>query len=186
MFRTIVRIQMLVFLLPLVVVGGAVALVVTGQPALSDARESVDARWAELRGPLRERYLKLDAARQAFAASGGADRDVVRDLDSTLRRWNELVAASPHDADEAAEAELANRLEAAGARLVANVNVDRFRGNAAVTTPLAAFQSAGPTPELRQAYNRAVRRYEDDRNQLLRRPVALAFGFDPRSLFLLP
>jgi hypothetical protein len=36
------------------------------------------------------------------------------------------------------------------------------------------------------AYNRAVRTYEADRTDTLRRVVALVFGFDERPLFSIP
>ncbi len=186
MFRTIVRIQMLVFLLPLLIIGAVVALVLTGQPELSDARDVVDARWSELRGPLADRYAKLGDARQVFAENGGQDRDIARDLEEPLRRWRELTGRQPGDADHAAEVAVANQLEAGGARLAANVNTfDRFRSKPAVAAALASFQSTAPSKLLQQAYNRAVRHYEDDRNQWLRRPVAVAFGFDARPLLLL-
>ena len=80
---------------------------------------------------------------------------------------------------------MANELEAAGTRLAANVNVDRFRTSAPVAGALADFQGTQPDDALRQAYNRAVRHYEKDRSTTLHRPVAAALGFDPRPLFLL-
>ena len=42
-----------------------------------------------------------------------------------------------------------------------------------------------PPPPAVTAYNRAVRDYEDERNGLLRSPVASLFGYDSRPQLVL-
>ncbi len=186
MLRAWVRLQLLVLLVPVLLIGAGVALVVTGQPPLADARNRIDTRWSALRAPLATRYDKLAAARDAFVANGGADRDVVKALAEPLRRWQELARVKASEADDATEEALANTLEAAGARLAANVTTsDRFAHVAAVTDPLVAFQGTVPPVDALKAYNHAVRRYERDRNRILRKPVAFALGFDQRPVLQL-
>jgi hypothetical protein len=50
---------------------------------------------------------------------------------------------------------------------------------------IAAFQGTVPPPPAVTAYNRAVRGYEDERNGLLRGPVASLFGYDSRPQLVL-
>ncbi len=53
------------------------------------------------------------------------------------------------------------------------------------TQAIAAFQGTVPPPPAVTTYNRAVRDYEDERNGLLRSPVASLFGYDSRPQLVL-
>jgi hypothetical protein len=54
----------------------------------------------------------------------------------------------------------------------------------ALTSAIVEFNAAAPPQPLIAAYNRAVRAYEDDRNNALRKPVARVFGFDARPVLV--
>ena len=102
-------------------------------------------------------------------------------LGLTLDRWGELRRAKDGDADADAEAQTADQLEGLATRLQAVVSSsDRLRGSDALTQAIAAFQGTVPPPPAVTTYNRAVRDYEDERNGLLRGPVASVFGYDSR------
>ena len=164
------------------VVAGAVALVVVEKPTLDDGRDAVDAHWAALRPPLVTRYANLDAALAAFVAAGGGDRSVAKDLQGELTAWKKAVA----DGNAATQVEIANRLEGDGLRLRGNVLASpRIAAVADVTDKLAAFDGSTPPPELVNAYNTAVQKYEDDRGATLRKPLVWAFGFDARPLLVI-
>jgi len=178
------RIRWILLALVVVIVGGAVALVLTQQPKLDDAQTKVDDSWKPLRAPdqLTLRYQKLEGALSAFDAAGGQDRDVSRDLHAALDRWTR--ARRGDDAGEQADA--ANAVEAQGTRLLANaLGSERLKQDKAVTDSLAAFATTTPNAALVAAYNRAVRDYEDERTGTLAQPVAKVFGFDARPVLVL-
>ncbi len=163
------------------VIGGAVALVLTQKPPLDDARDAVDTRWDAVRPALEARYEKLDAARASFVDVAGGERTVSADLQHELARWRRAL----DDNDNAAQVEASNRLEADGTRLQANVlDSPRLNQSQQLLDALAAFNSSAPDPALVRAYNRAVREYEDTRNGSLEKPVARAFGFGARPLLV--
>ena len=169
-------------MLLVLIVGGAIALVVVEKPALDDARDAVDARWKPLRAPLATRYEKLDVVLAAFVAAGGGDRAVAKDLARDLTAWKKAVA----DGGPGTQAEAANLLEAQSKRLAANVFAsDRLREVTALTEAITAFSGAAPPKPLIEAYNRAVRAYEQDRNDSLRKPVAKLFGYDARPVLVI-
>ena len=179
MRRRLPWILALVFVL---VIGGAIALVVVEKPALDDARDAVDARWRPLRPVLVTRYEKLDAAHAALVAAGGGDRSVAKALARDLAAWKKAVA----DGSPGTQAEAANRLEAQSKRLAVNVfDSDRLRGVTELTQAITDFSSAAPPQPLVEAYNRAVRAYERDRNDSLRKPVARLFGYDARPVLMI-
>ncbi len=164
------------------VVGGAIALIVVEKPELDDARDAVDARWLPLRAPLVSRYEQLGAALAALDAAGGGDRSVAKDLTEELAVWKKAVAGG----DAGTQAEVANRLEGEATRLRANVaGAPRLAGAGDLTSALEAFAGSAPPQDLVRAYNRAVRAYEDDRNDSLRKPVARLFGYDARPVLLI-
>jgi hypothetical protein len=178
------RIRWILLALLVVIVGGAVALVLTQQPKLDDAQTEVDDRWKPLRGPdqLTLRYQKLEGALSAFDAAGGQDRDVSRDLHAALDRWSRSLKGD--DAGEQADA--ANTVEAQGTRLLANaLGSQRLKQDPAVVDSLTAFATTLPEPTLVSAYNQAVRDYEDERTGTLARPVATVFGFGARPILVL-
>jgi hypothetical protein len=176
------RLPWILAVLLVLVVGGAVALVLVEKPALDDARDAVDTRWRALHDPLVARYEQLDAAQAALIAAGGGDRTVSKDLARALTAWKKAIA----NGDAGSQADAANDLEAQGKRLAANVLVSpRLREVQALTSAIADFNAAAPSQPLIAAYNRAVRAYEDDRNDALRKPVARVFGFDARPLLVI-
>jgi hypothetical protein len=173
------RIRWILLALLVVVVGGVVAVVLTQQPKLDDARTEVDTTWKPLRAPdqLVLRYQTLQGALTAFDAAGAQDRDVSRDLHAALAAWDRAL----RDGSADAQAEAANTVEAQGARLVTNaLRSERIKLNQPVTDALTRFTNTKPDPKLVAAYNRAARDYEDKRTTALAQPVARVFGFDAR------
>ena len=180
------RVRRLAVVLVISLVIGAIALVLTTRPKLEDRRGDVDRAWTPLRGPLGERYARLGEANAQLAAAGGSEREVARALGLRLGRWGELRRAGDRDADADAEAQTADQLEGLATRLQAVVSSsDRLRASDPLNQSIAAFQGTVPPPPVVTAYNRSVRDYEDERNGLLRSPVASLFGYDPRPLLVL-
>lgn len=176
------RLSWILAVLLVLVVGGAIALVVVEKPTLDDARDAVDARWEPLRAPLVARYEQLGTALAALDAAGGGDRGVAQDLTRELAAWKKAVAGG----DAGTQAEVANRLEGEATRLRANVAVSpRLARVGELTSALTAFAGSSPPLDLVRAYNRAVRAYEDDRNDSLRKPVARLFGYDTRPVLVI-
>lgn len=178
------RFKWVVLALVVVVIGGAVALVLVERPQLDDARTAARQAWKPLTADdqLPLRYQKLEGALSAFDAVGGQDRAVSRDLHAALKAWS----AATKDGDTSAQVEAANTVEAQGARLWANVTGSaRFAEQAAVKDALAAWAGTKPPAPLIQRFNRASRSYEDSRNDLLARPVALLLSFDAIPTFQL-
>ena len=182
------RVRRLAVVVLVLLVVGVVALVLTTRPKLEDSRNAVDHAWTPVRGPLAERYNRLGEVNAQLAAAGGGERDVARALGLRLARWGELQRARPGDADAASEAETADQLEGLATRLQAVVaSSDRLRAADSLNQAIAAFQGTG-TPQLQatvKTYNNSVRDYEDDRNGLLRSPVASLFGYESRPQLLL-
>jgi len=180
------RVRRLAVVVLVLLVVGTIALVLTTRPKLEDARDGVDHAWTPLRGPLSVRYTKLAEANAQLVAAGGGERDVSRALGLRLGRWDELRRAKDGDADADAEAQTADQLEGLGTRLQAVASSsDRLRTSDALTQAIAAFQGTVPPPQAVTAYNRSVRDYEDERNGLLRGPVASLFGYDSRPQLVL-
>jgi hypothetical protein len=180
------RVRRLAVVVVVLLVIGAVAVVLTIRPKLEDRRSDVDRTWTPLRGPLGERYARLGEANAQLAAAGGGERDVARALGISLGRWGDLRRAGDGDADADAEAQTANQLEGLATRLQALVSSsDRLRASDPLNQAIAAFQGTVPPPPAVTAYNRAVRGYEDERNGLVRRPVASLFGYNSRPQLVL-
>ncbi|HYV60778.1 MAG TPA: hypothetical protein VFA62_11975 [Acidimicrobiia bacterium] len=180
------RVRRLAVVVLVLLVIGAIALVLTTRPKLEDSRHAVDRAWTPVRGPLSERYDRLAAVNEQLAAAGGGERDVARALGLRLARWGELRRARTGDAN--AEAETADQLEGLATRLQAVVSSsDRLRSADGLNQSIAAFQGTSTQPLLAavKTYNDSVRHYEDERNGLLRSPVASLFGYDSRPQLLL-
>ena len=178
------RVRRLAVVVVVLLVIGAIAVVLTTRPKLEDRRSDVDRAWTPLRGPLGERYARLGEANAQLAAAGGGERDVARALGLRLGRWGELRRAGDADAD--AEAQTADQLEGLATRLQAVVSSsDRLRASDPLNQAIAAFQGTVPPAPAVTAYNRRVRDYEDERNGLLRSPVASLFGYDSRPQLVL-
>jgi hypothetical protein len=181
------RVRRLAVVFVVLLVVGVIALVLTTRPKLEDRRDDVDRAWTPLRAPLAARYDRLSAMHAEVAAAGAGERDAARALGLRLARWGELRRARDGDADAAAEAETADQLEGLATRLEAVVSSsDRLRAVDPLTQAMAAFQGTVPPPAAVTAYNRAVRDYEDERNGVLRSPVANVFGYDSRPQLVLP
>src|SRR5438552_14386810 len=178
-------VRLLALLVALLVVG-AVDLVLVGRPELRDGRAAVDHRWTALRAPLQARYEKLAAAFDAFTFAGGADRSVAKDLRPALDRWDRLRRASDANADAAAEAATANRLEGLGARLRADILAsDRLRVVTQLGDAITTYTGTTPPATAVTGYDAAVKRYEHARNSTLRKPVAFLFGYDERPVLVI-
>jgi hypothetical protein len=177
------RVALLVLLI-VVLVGGAVALVVTARPGLEDKRDAVDARWAPLRGPLAQRYEALGQVAQALTDAGVGERSYTVALSEELDAWRGLTDSRAAHAE--AEAESANRLEGLAQRVRANVAFSgRLRADERIVAAFEAFDLALiPRSEI-QEYNRTVRVYEDTRNQTLKRIPASLFGYDQRPMIVI-
>jgi hypothetical protein len=180
------RVRRLAVVVVILLVIGAIALVLTTRPKLEDRRGDVDRAWTPLRGPLGERYARLGEANAQLAAAGGGERDVARALGLRLGRWGDLRRAGDGDADADAEAQTADQLEGLATRLQAVVaSSDRLRASDPLNQAIAAYQGTVPPSAVVTTYNRAVRSYEDERNGLLRSPVASLFGYDSRPQLVL-
>jgi hypothetical protein len=181
------RIRLLAVVVLVLLVAGAAALVLTTRPKLEDGRDEVGSTWQPLRGPLAARYDQLAAVNAQMAAAGAGERAVTRELSATLARWGELRRAGNDAADADAEAQTADRLEGLAMRLQAVVaSSDRLRAVEPLNQAIVAFQgTAQPLLPAIKTYNDAVRDYEDERNGVLRSPVASVFGYDARPQLLL-
>jgi hypothetical protein len=178
------RFKWVLLALVVVVIGGAVALVLVERPKLDDARTATEQAWKPLTADdqLVARSQKLEGALSAFDAVGGSDRSVSHDLHAALKVW----AAALKDGSTTDQVKAANAVEAQGARLWANVTGNaRFAEQAAVKDALAAWAGTKPPAPAIQRFNRASRDYEDTRNDLLARPVALVLGYDAIPTFQL-
>jgi hypothetical protein len=179
------RVRWVVIGVAALVIAGAAAALVVVKPDLARARDRVDLRWTPLREPLDTRYQTLAGVATALDSAGAADRAATLALDDALARWSKLALRGPKHTNAAVEAKTANELEALARRVRANIaGSDRLAANPAVTGALLAFdQAVVPVPTI-TAYNRAVRQYEDERSGTIRRLVADAFSYEPRSLLL--
>jgi len=163
-------------------VAAVVTAVIVEKPTLDDDERAVDTRWADLRDPLETRYSALEPALGTLDSMGEGDRAVTQDLSTALSEWTDSLDGGSAEQ----QAEIANRVEAQANRLRANVfGSARLAQSTELSDAIAAFDSASPPEPLVDAYNRAVRTYEDSRNDTFRRPVALVFGFGARPLFFI-
>lgn len=177
------RTRWILLVLLVVLVGGAAALVLTQQPKLDDARSKADSTWKPLMADdqLVLRYQTLAGALSAFDAAGGADRAVSKDLHAALKTWDRVR----RDGGAGSQAAAADALEAQGTRLTANVlGSPRLTTDAAATGALVKYAQTRPRAELVDAYNHAVRAYEDTRTDTLAQPVARVLGFDARPVLV--
>jgi hypothetical protein len=180
------RLKWILVLVVVVLVAGAGIAILTTRPGLSDARDKVDGRWADLRSTLVPRYTALGGVEQALVAAGGPDRAVTRDLRAALAKWRALSGSSLANADAGSEASTADDLEALARRARANMVTGRLNGNAALAAALAAFDKQIPVnPRLVPAYNAAVRSYQHARSGTIHAAVASLLGYDERPQLLL-
>jgi hypothetical protein len=172
----------LVVVVLLVAISLAGALLV--RPDLVDARDRVDARWADLRSDLAARYDALGAVRDALDAAGAGDRSVTRALRRELGHWAELRGRRQVDA--AAEAASANSLEALARRAKVNRTAsDRLRADPNLAAAVLEFDQQVVSQPAVRLYNQAVRSYETTRTGTFERIVAGVLGFESRPTLLL-
>jgi len=178
------RARWIVLLVAVLLVAVALVGALLVRPDLVDARDRVDARWADLRPALVKRYDALEAVANALDAAGASERTVTRDLHRELARWSALSGRSHPDA--APEAKSANALEALERRAYANFSgSDRLRANPDLLAAFTAFdQQVVPEPA-RRTYNRAITAYEGARDGAFERIVAAVLGFESRPKLLL-
>lgn len=157
----------------------AVALTVfVGQPRLSSSRSDVDSSWKAVHKALDDRYEKLAAFNAAVAGARGSSKGVVVDLEDELGQWGQLNGATE------AQVEAANQVEGLAARLVAAVAASqKLGGNPDVIAARDAFGAAVVPSGTVHLYNSAVDTYEAQRTSAWGEPVAVVFGFHPRTAF---
>ena len=158
-----------------ILAAAAAALVLTSRPPIDQAADAVDARWSPLATALDVRYDALQLETVAVRDALGDDRQILRDIEATLKRWD---GRSSGDGD--AGTVIANRLEGLSSRLTSVVAASpRLRAAEPVGDAARAFEDAAPRSK-QTAYNAAVDNYEDERSKLPRRLVAGLLGFSPR------
>ena len=163
-------------LFSLIVIGGLVALVVTGRGALQEDSRQVNERWAALRAPLAVRYDRLAEATAVVEQAGG-ERAITTELSTALRAWDVANRRPSIDAQVAA----ANDLEGLSRRLTATVAASvKLRTNADVTAALDAFAQSQPNEPLVDAFDDATTIYAQDRTSVGRRLAASLFGYEAR------
>jgi hypothetical protein len=108
-------------LLGTVLVASLVVLAV-GRSRLHDARDEVDATWAETRQSLHERYQEVSDLATAVAAQVGDTHEVVADARRAVSDWNARVGTTGTSADD--EVLAANAVEGQVRRLLAFVDAD--------------------------------------------------------------
>ena len=180
------RVRWLVLLAIVVVVAGLVVIFASAQPDLADARDRVDARWEPLRTPLAARYNALRGVATALTDAGAGERAVTQDLEATLTTWEDLALRGPKHTEPDVETRTANELEALARRARANIAASaRLSPNEAIVAAFTAYDQAVIDPTLVQPYNRAVTRYEDQRDGTINGLVAGMLGYEsrPRLVF---
>jgi hypothetical protein len=175
------RLRWILLAVLVALVAAVATAVIVEKPTLDDDEQAVDARWGDLRDALRPRYEALDQAVTTLGAIGESDRAVTQDLTTELAAWTDALDGG----SATRQTEIANRVEGQARRLRANVFASpRLAQSTELASAIDEFGAAEPAAELVDAYNRAVRTYEDDRTDTFRRVVAVLFGFGARPLFV--
>jgi hypothetical protein len=170
-FRRLLRI-----FIPLLVIAAIVAgviIVLTSRSELQSSRRQVDDAWTQLQTQVDARFDQLKASNDAVRDIPGPLKKIVAQVDSAYANWRELQAS---DAGIAAQVKNANTLEALGRRLVVAANAaPRLRDKPALEK-VNEFASS-PPPRAAAAFDRAVTRYERERNRPARRLAAGLLGY---------
>lgn len=184
MSRRLRRLGILALILLLV---GTIALVLTGRARLEDDRTRVDERWTPLRVPLGQRYDQLAAVLAQLQEAGAGDRDVSRELDRQLARWQRLRQSPAGDADAEAEAAASNRLEGLAARAASAVsNSPRLSAVAPLVDAVTVLGQTLPPADAVTAYNDAAERYQKTRESFRYTLAARLFGYDALPAIVAP
>lgn len=163
-------------LFTLVVIGGLVALVVTGRGGLANDTRQVDERWSALRAPLADRYDRLNEAADAVNQAGG-EREVTAEIATAYRAWEIANRRATVDPQVAA----ANDLEGLGRRLSAVVAASaKLSADADVRSALAAYTEQVPAEALVDGFDDATTNYAQARTSVGRRLAATIFGYEAR------
>lgn len=171
--------RLAVFVVLGAIIAGGAAIVFTGRPALSDARDETEATWAPILPRLEARYAQLDllgTQLQGIADTTGIENPEVRQLAVATLRWNKAVEGGSAVSQVKAANDLETRmgrmrlLVAGSARLAQAIQIQ---------ATFDAFDAEAPPADEVAAYNDAVRSYQRTREEALRRPVAEIFGFGP-------
>jgi hypothetical protein len=184
MSRRVRRLGLLALILLLL---GTVALVVTGRARLEDDRTRVDERWAAVRTPLGARYDQLSVVLEQLEQAGAGDRDVTRDLQRELTRWERLLRSRGDNVDAGGEAAASNRLEALAARASSSVtNSASLSTIAPLVDAVSVLGQTLPPVEAVTAYNDAAERYQRTRESLRYTLAARILGYDARPALVAP
>jgi hypothetical protein len=184
MSRRVRRLGLLALILLLL---GTVALVVTGRARLEDDRTRVDERWAAVRAPLGARYDQLSVVLEQLEQAGAGDRDVTRDLQRELTRWERLLRSRGDNVDAGGEAAASNRLEALAARASSSVtNSASLSTIAPLVDAVSVLGQTLPPVEAVTAYNDAAERYQRTRESLRYTLAARILGYDARPALVAP
>ncbi|MGQ0802248.1 MAG: hypothetical protein ACT4PI_00060 [Actinomycetota bacterium] len=184
MSRRVRRLGILALVLLLI---GTVALVLTGRPRLEDDRSRVDDNWTPLRVPLGMRYDQLVVVLSELDVAGAGKRDVSRELDRELDRWEDLRRSPDDDVDVGAAAAASNRLEALAARAASTVtNSARLSTVPTLVAAVTALGQTLPPADAVRAYNDAAQRYQKTRESLRYTFVARILGYDSRPALVVP
>lgn len=164
-----------VLALVVVIVTGTVILVITVRPGLQDDAQEVRRTWKPLLQPLAARYATLGSVEAALVAAGNGDRDMTKQLKTTLSDWDLLKSTN----DASTQAMTANQLEGIASRIRTTVAAsDRLKANPALTQSITAFDRSKVPLKLIESYNDTVLRYERNRDGMLRGIVAGLDGYD--------
>jgi hypothetical protein len=178
------RVGLLVLVVVLILAGATVALVVTAKSPLQDRRDAVDGRWVPLRAPLTARYDALGRVAAGLDGAGAGERTYAVDLSDRLDEWSRLTKSGSPDAGS--EATVANELEGLATRVRTNVFASgRLSRDPGLADAFTAFDAALVPPPAVVAYNRAVHRYENTRQQTTKRLPARILGFDARPTLVI-
>jgi len=184
MSRRVRRLGLLALILLLL---GTVALVVTGRARLEDDRTRVDERWAAVRAPLGARYDQLSVVLEQLEQAGAGGRDVARDLQRELTRWERLLRSRGDNVDAGGEAAASNRLEALAARASSSVtNSASLSTIAPLVDAVSVLGQTLPPVEAVTAYNDAAERYQRTRESLRYTLAARILGYDARPALVAP
>lgn len=162
-----------------------VAAVLSMHPSLSDAREELERGWSGLQPALDERFDRLAALSRAVGDARPDGPELLAAVDGTISDWKTRLSERPTP-DVDAEPEAANRVESAGARLVAAVSASpRLTEQRAVVEALREYVTDDPEVE-RARYNDAVDRYDSARARFPGRFFADLLGFEDVRTVALP
>lgn len=160
------------------------AAILSMRPSLTDAEDVAESQWTEAGPRLDARYEALgELSLLVREAAGGSD--LLDEVDGAVDEWGEVTGASGPPRPRR-EVPVANRAEAAGARLAVSI-VDRpsLARDGDVVAALRAYLDTDPSSEV-GAYGDAVRRYDEARARFPGRFLADLLGFEELDTVEIP